>query len=65
MVSGNSHPWKRLEWPAKAEALGTVGTAPPKPHFIRVQDQQRHVLDIMILDVGGGGGPITHWCNLL
>ena len=59
MVSGNSRPWKRLEWPAKAEAPGTAGEAPPKPHFVMVQDQQRHVLDIIILGVGGGGSHYT------
>ena len=62
----DGHPWRRLEWPAKAEALGTWGEAPPRPHFIMVQAQQRHVLDVVILDAGGraAGGSYIHWCDL-
>lgn len=62
----DSHPWRRLEWPANAEALGTWGATPPRPHFIMVQAQQRHVLDVVILDAGGGvaGGSCIHWCDL-
>lgn len=62
----DGHARRRLEWPAKAEALGTWGAALPRPHFIMVQAQQRHVLDIVTLEAGGGGagGSYRHWCDL-